>query len=136
VTSDLVILLTAIFAIVFIFEVIGKFLKQLLEILMRNIAYDDLSQSVRHYMLRTQTSWFRSRPPASCWPLKNRSTPARSSSANGYVQILFSQLIRQSTSLLFMLLYNVKIALADAAADGRVFPDPLFADRPLSTRGG
>ena len=108
--SDLVILLTAIFAIVFIFEVIGKFLKQLLEILMRNIAYDDLSQSVRHYMLRTQTSWFRSRPPGIVLAIEKSLHACAEFISNGYVQILFSSLIAV-TSLLFMLLYNVKIAL-------------------------
>lgn len=87
--SDLVILLTAIFAIVFIFEVIGKFLKQLLEILMRNIAYDDLSQSVRHYMLRTQTSWFRSRPPGIVLAIEKSLHACAEFISNGYVQILF-----------------------------------------------
>lgn len=77
---------------------------------MRNIAYDDLSQSVRHYMLRTQTSWFRSRPPGIVLAIEKSLHACAEFISNGYVQILFSSLIAV-TSLLFMLLYNVKIAL-------------------------
>ena len=77
---------------------------------MRNIAYDDLSQSVRRYMLRTQTGWFRSRPPGIVLAIEKSLHACAEFISNGYVQILFSSLIA-FTSLLFMLLYNVKIAV-------------------------
>ncbi|NUU66292.1 peptidase domain-containing ABC transporter [Enterobacteriaceae bacterium BIT-l23] len=108
--SDLVILLTAIFAIVFIFEVIGRFLKQLLEIFMRNIAYDDLSQSIRGYMLRTQAHWFQSRPPGIVLAIEKSLHACADFISNGYVQLIYSGLIAL-TSLIFMLFYNVEIAL-------------------------
>ncbi|WP_256374840.1 peptidase domain-containing ABC transporter [Pantoea sp. 1.19] len=107
---DLVVLLTCAFAIVFIFDVVNRFLKQILEICMRNFAYDELSQSIRRYLLRAQNSWFRTRPVGIILAIEKSLHSCAEFISNGYVAMLFSLLI-SFFSLIFMLFYSVHIAV-------------------------
>lgn len=107
---DLVILLTCIFAIVYIFDVVNRFLKQILEICLRNFAYDELSQSIRGYLLRAHTSWFRTRPVGVILAIEKSLHSCAEFISNGYVAMAYSLLI-SIFSLIFMMFYSVKIAL-------------------------
>ncbi|WP_428944119.1 peptidase domain-containing ABC transporter [Pantoea sp. FN060301] len=106
---DLVVLLTCIFAIVFIFDVTSRFLKQILEICLRNFAYDELSQAIRRYLLRTHSSWFRTRPVGVILAIEKSLHGCAEFISNGYVALVYSMLI-SVCSLIFMLFYNVQIA--------------------------
>lgn len=107
---DLVILLTLVFAIVFVFDVASRLLKQILEICMRNFAYDDLSQTVRSLLLRAHPSWFRTRPSGIILAVEKSLHACAEFISNGYIAMLSSALMALC-SLVFMLFYNLQIAM-------------------------
>lgn len=107
---DLVVLLTCIFAIVYIFDVANRFLKQIIEICLRNFAYDELSQSIRRYLLRAHASWFRTRPVGVILAIEKSLHSCAEFISNGYVAMIYSLLI-SLCSLAFMLFYSVQIAV-------------------------
>jgi len=112
---DLAILLTFIFAIVFIFDVASKFIKQILEICMRNFAYDDLSQHIRGFLLRTHPSYFRTRPVGVILAIEKSLHACADFISNGYVLIVYSAMIA-IFSMIFMLFYNIYIAMITLAS--------------------
>nr|WP_279077880.1 peptidase domain-containing ABC transporter [Hafnia alvei] len=107
---DLVVLLTSVFAIVYIFDGFNRFLKQILEICLRNFAYDELSQSIRGYLLKAHTSWFRTRPVGVILAIEKSLHSCAEFISNGYVSIAYSLLI-SFFSLAFMMFYSVQIAI-------------------------
>ncbi|SFC85745.1 peptidase domain-containing ABC transporter [Pragia fontium] len=106
---DLAILLTCIFSMVFLFQAMTQLLRTLLEVVARNLSYDQLSQTAWRHNLSLGLSYFQRRPLGTVLAIDKSLEACSEFISNGYAKLIYS-IVMALISLICMFLYNVEMA--------------------------